>query len=117
MLRAAAAEGPTAVDERSGAVYVLRHDDIERLARDRRLAGIGLAMFDLAGVPDGTLRRWYGHLMFTAEGEEHNRLRSLVSRAFTPRGVEALRDHAAALAQEALTPVREDGGGDLAAAL
>ena len=117
LLRAAASAGPTAVDDRSGAVYVLHHDDIERLARDRRLAGIGLAMFDLAGVPEGPLRRWYSGLMFTTEGEQHDRLRSLVSRAFTPRAVEALREHAASLADEALAPVKEDGGGDLAAAL
>jgi cytochrome P450 len=116
-LRAAAEAGPTAVDDRSGATYVLHHDDIERLARDRRLAGIGLTLFDLAEVPDGALRRWFGGLMFTTEGEPHDRLRKLVSRAFTPRAVEALREHAASLAGEALAPVREDGGGDLAAAL
>ena len=116
-LRRAAASGPTAVDDRSGAVYVLHHDDIERLARDRRLAGVGLALFDLAEVPDGPLRRWFGNLMFTTEGEQHDRLRKLVSRAFTPRAVEALRGSAARLAGEALAPVREDGGGDLAAAL
>jgi cytochrome P450 len=116
-LRAAAEAGPTAIDERSGATYILHHDDIERLARDRRLAGIGLALFDLAEVPDGPLRRWFGGLMFTTEGEQHDRLRQLVSRAFTPRAVEALRGHAASLAGEALAPLREDGGGDLAAAL
>lgn len=117
VLREAAAAGPTAVDGQSGAVYVLRHDDIERLARDRRLAGIGLAVFDAAGVPDGTLRRWFAGLMFTTEGDQHDRLRSLVSRAFTPRAVSRLRDDAAGLAREALAPVRADGGGDLAAAL
>ena len=116
-LRAAAEAGPTAVDATSGATYVLHHADIERLARDRRLAGVGLTLFDLAGVPDGALRQWFGGLMFTTEGEPHDRLRKLVSRAFTPRAVEALRQHAAALAGEALAPVREDGGGDLAAAL
>jgi hypothetical protein len=50
------------VDEH-GAVHVLRHDDVERLARDRRLAGIGLALFDLAGVEDGPLlRQWFAGL-------------------------------------------------------
>ena len=117
VLRAAAAAGPTAVDDATGAVYVLHHDDVERLAHDRRLAGIGLSMFDLLGVPDGPLRRWYGGLMFTNEGDAHGRLRSLVSRAFTPRAVDALRRDAGALAAAGLEPLRQAGGGDVVAAL
>jgi cytochrome P450 len=55
--------------------------------------------------------------MFTTEGVPHDRLRSLVSRAFTPRAVEGLRADAARLATEALAPVRREGRGDLAEAL
>jgi cytochrome P450 len=113
LLREAAIAGPTALDEASGATYVMRHADVERLAHDRRVAGIGLVLFDLCGVPDGELRRWYGRLMFTNEGEAHNRLRSLVSRAFTPRAVNELRAVAGSLAADAVGSVRNDGGGDL----
>ena len=116
MLRTAAAEGPIAVDANSGAIVVLRYEDVERLAFDRRFAGVGLAFFDLMGITEGQLREWYGRLMFTNEGDVHHRLRSLVARAFTPRAVEALRADTAGLAAEVLAPVLAEGGGDLVAA-
>ena len=116
-LREAAAAGPVATDAMSGALCVLRYPDVEQLAHEPRLAGIGLAMFDLLGITDGPLRQWYGGLMFTNEGEAHHRLRALVSRAFTPKAVKALRADAAKLAADGLEPIRADGGGDLVDAL
>ena len=101
-LRMAAAAGPTTIDEASGAVVALRYADIEALARDHRLNGVGLAFFDFMGITDGPLRDWYGGLMFTNDGPRHDRLRSLVSRAFTPRAVEGLRTEAATYAVNAV---------------
>jgi cytochrome P450 len=112
-LREVASEGPTASDPLTGATVVLRYDDIDRLTRDRRLAGVGLTFFDFMGITDGPLRGWYGRLMFTNEGDAHNRLRSLVSRAFTPRSVERLRVDAATLVADAMATIEADGGGDL----
>ncbi len=112
-LREAAAEGPTAVDPVTGATLVFRYDDIDRLTRDRRLAGVGLSFFDFMGITDGPLRDWYGGLMFTNEGDVHNRLRMLVSRAFTPRSVEGLRLHTGTLVADAMATIEAAGGGDL----
>jgi cytochrome P450 len=114
LLREAALRGPLAVDEVTGATIVLRQGDLERLAHDQRLSGIGLSLFDMMGIADGPLRDWYGGLMFTTEGDYHRRIRSLVSRAFTPRSVEALRGEAAHMAATAVASVQE--GGDLVAA-
>jgi cytochrome P450 len=114
LLREAALRGPLAVDEVTGATIVLRQGDLERLAHDQRLSGIGLSLFDMMGIADGPLRDWYGRLMFTTEGDYHRRIRSLVSRAFTPRSVEALRGEAAHMAATAVASVQE--GGDLVAA-
>jgi cytochrome P450 len=111
-LAAAAAVGPTAIDAVTGAVFVLRYDEIERLARDPRMMGVGLSLFDVMGI-EGALRQWYGSLMFTSEGEAHGRLRRLVSRAFTPRAVERLRDDAAKLVNEGFVQMETDGEGDL----
>jgi cytochrome P450 len=116
-LRAAAQEASTAIDALSGAVIVVRHDDVERLAHDPHVAGVDLAVFDALGIGDGPLRRWYGGLMFTNEDEPHDRLRRLVSRAFTPRSAEELRPAAATVATSQLDIVRRDGGGDLNGAL
>jgi cytochrome P450 len=111
MLKEAAEQGPLATDEATGATVALRQRDVEALAHDPRLNGVGLSFFDIMGITDGPLRDWYGRLMFTTEGEYHRRVRSLVSRAFTPRSIETLRTAATELAAEAVGSVRD--GGDL----
>jgi len=88
-LTTAAAHGPMATEVNSGAPIVLRHGDVERLARDSRLAGIGLMAFDLMGITGGPLRDWYGGLMFTTEGDVHHRLRALASIIRAASGVTA----------------------------
>lgn len=113
MLRSAAAHGPLATDGVTGAVIVLRQVDVEALAHDQRLIGVGLGLFDMMGITDGPLRDWYRNLMFTTEGDYHRRIRSLVSRAFTPRSVDALRATAQQMATDAIASVRD--GGDLSA--
>jgi cytochrome P450 len=114
MLRDAAQQGPLATDIATGATVVLRQRDLEELAHDPRLIGIGLTLFDMMGITDGPLRDWYGKLMFTTEGEYHRRIRSVVSRAFTPRSVGSLRGTAAEMATAGVTAARESG--DLVAA-
>lgn len=116
MLRAAA-EGPTVVDETTGALYVLRYRDVERLLNEPRLHGVGLSLFDAMGITRGPLRDWYGSLMFTNDGVKHDRLRRLVSKALTPRAAARLRPTAAAYVAERLATLRRDGGGDLVPAL
>jgi hypothetical protein len=74
VLREAVRQGPVAVDDPTGATVVLRQRDVEALAHDQRLEGIGLALFDMMGITDGPLRDWYGRLMFTTEGDYHRRI-------------------------------------------
>lgn len=114
---AAAAQGPTAIEQGTGAIWVLGYRDVEKLLLEPKLHGVGLTLFDHMGIKDGPLRDWYGSLMFTNEGMPHHRLRSLVGRAFSPRAVETLRPIVAGIVAERLERVRADGGGDLVAAL
>lgn len=113
ILREGRARGRTAFNPPTGALVVLTYDDVERLAHDPRVAGIGLSLFDVMGVPDGDLRDWYGRLMFTNDGDAHHRLRRLAARAFTPRSVERHRALAADLVAERLAELTESGNGDL----
>jgi cytochrome P450 len=115
--RVARTAGPSAIATDTGAVMVLRHDDVERLSHDPRLAGIGMSVFDFLGVGDGPLRQWYSSLMFTNEGDTHHRLRRLAARVFTPRSVERHRGLAASLAADRMQEIVDAGGGDLVAAL
>jgi cytochrome P450 len=105
--------GPTAIDATTGMLIVLGYDEVVRLAHDRRMAGVGLSMFDLMGV-QGLLRDWYSELMFTNEGEAHGRMRRLVSRAFTPRSIERLRPFTQEYVEKSFVMVCSDGRGDLA---
>lgn len=109
VLREAARHGPLARDEMTGAVVALRQRDVELLAHDQRLNGIGLALFDMMGITEGPLRDWYGQLMFTTEGGYHQRIRSLVSRAFTPRSVGGLRQTAAEMAAASVASIEQAG--------
>jgi hypothetical protein len=113
VLLATAADHATAVDADTGMVWVLRYDEVSRIVNDQRTVGVGLQMFDLMGIGDGPLRRWYSSLMFTNEGAAHIRLRRLVNRAFTPRSTAELRSYAAALVAETLDGVEQNGDGDL----
>jgi len=115
LVLAAAARSATAIDAVTGAVYVLRYGEIERLLNDPRLHGVGLSMFDHMGIASGPLRDWYGSLMFTNDGPRHDRLRRLVSKAFTPRAVDRLRPIAAAEIARRVARVRARGDGDLVA--
>jgi cytochrome P450 len=103
---------PVATDI-SGLVWVLRHADVERLANDRQLHGVGLTMFDQMGIREGRLRRWYGSMMLTNEGDAHARLRRLVSAAFKPKAVDSLRGAASEIVAEVFSELRHEGGGDL----
>jgi len=112
----AATRGDIAVDETTGTIHVLRYREIEALLHEPRLRGVGLSLFDLMGIADGPLRAWYGSLMFTNDGRAHDRLRRLVSKAFTPRAAEALRPLAAEGVAARIEGVRKAGGGDLVVA-
>ena len=112
-LVAARRVAPAVIDQASGMLVVLGYREVQELARDRRLAGVGLTYFDYMGV-EGRLRDWYGELLFTTEGEYHSRMRRLVSRAFTPRSIEQLRPFTTDVVEGAFAGIQADGKGDLA---
>jgi cytochrome P450 len=112
-LVAAGRVAPAVIDQASGMLVVLGYREIHDLARDRRLAGVGLTFFDYMGV-EGRLREWYGELLFATEGEYHSRMRRLVSRAFTPRSIEQLRPFTRDFVADTFTGIEADGKGDLA---
>ncbi len=109
----AASQSPLAIEEDTGIAYVLGYEDCRRVLNDRALTGAQLALFDLVGLHEGTLRDWYSGIMFATDGEPHHRLRRLVSKAFTPGAVDQLRPIAARLVSERLQPLRDTGAGDL----
>jgi cytochrome P450 len=79
---------------------VLRYDEVAALLRDRRLRQGGVESLAAQGVTEGLLADWMRMSLLNLEGEPHARLRRLVSQAFTPRAVDALRPAMRAVAHE-----------------
>lgn len=78
----------------------LDYEAVHWLLHERRFRLQGNDALDLAGIPAGPLRDWFGKILSNKEGAPHQRLRRLVSRAFTPRQIERLRPMMRATAQE-----------------
>jgi cytochrome P450 len=98
------------------------HADVSALLRDRRLGRTYLHRFTheefgrtpppAGHEPFHTLND-YG--MLDLEAPDHTRIRRLVSKAFTPRTVEALVPTVGRLAAELVAGLKDNGGGDLLA--
>ena len=102
--------------------WVTRYDDAEavllddeRFVRDPRLAlpPEQLAEFP-ASLPDAIA--FVDSHMLNRDGDDHRRLRRLVSKAFTPRMIEQLRPRIQEIADELLDPVVADGEMELVSA-
>ena len=94
--------------------YVSRYDDANRLLRDGTL-GAGRGVPDSMGITSGALYDLMTTWMMAIDGPEHSRVRRLVSRAFTPRAVEAMRPQIQSLADRLCDGLAERGGGDVVA--
>ncbi len=71
---------------------VLRYEDCAAILRDRRFRQGGADHLADQGITDGPLAEmWRDVILNIHEGDRHNRLRRLVSQAFTPNSVDELR--------------------------
>jgi len=113
---------PVSWFEPTGQWLISRYDDVNALLRDRRLGRTYLHVatheeFGRPADPDHLAPFW--HLirngMLDREPPDHTRLRRLVSQAFTPRRVEALRPTVERIADDLARDLVADGGGDLIA--
>jgi pimeloyl-[acyl-carrier protein] synthase len=88
-----------------------RYDDVVAALRDPRLAKEAIAAFVAArfGAPVAIT----GFSMLDRDPPDHTRLRSLVSKAFTPRVVEGLRPRIQQIVDGLLDRVRDAGAMDL----
>jgi cytochrome P450 len=94
-------------------VSVIDHDAVRDLLKDTRLQPLGVQMFELQGIHGGPSYERFKRAIINIDGDEHTRLRRLVSRAFTPRAVERLRPMMRAWVDERARAMAERGGGDL----
>ena len=101
--------------EFTGGYMVTRYDDAFRLLRDRT---IGSTAENATSTPSIDAERAAiaqdpaGPNMLRVDGDDHTRMRRLVSMAFTPRAIEQWRTRATELTDELLDVFEERGGGD-----
>ncbi|GAA3045395.1 cytochrome P450 [Actinokineospora globicatena] len=84
----------------------VRHEDVRVVLSDPRFSRAALLDRD---VPRTSPRRLTDPTLHTMDPPEHNRLRRLVSAAFSPRQLDRLADHATRVTEELLDLVEAEG--------
>ena len=101
------------VDEGGMGALFLRAEDCERLMTSRQFGAVAMPIMYLSGVFDGPLHDLWSVLMFAKDGDEHRRIRSVVSGFFTPSGVERWRPAVEEIAGELVAAIPDDSAFDL----
>ncbi|MHB8440154.1 MAG: cytochrome P450 [Acidimicrobiales bacterium] len=106
-----------------GVWTVFRYEDVQRFLRDHTLSvedrnAHPTSLTEMVQEFLGAEEQRFSTSMLDRDPPDHTRLRRLVSKAFTPRQIEALRPRIAQLVGEAIGAARASGGmelvGDLA---
>jgi cytochrome P450 len=112
--------GPVLYDEVSNLWLVTRHEDVRTCLRDRRLGRVYdhvTTAEEIGATPRDA--RWDAfwrvekYSLLELEPPDHTRLRRLVSKAFTVRAVEAMRNPAKEIAQRLVGQAQQRGKIDL----
>lgn len=90
---------------------------VQGLLADRRLRSSMADIVRMQGVTDGPLFERLGSSIIALEGEDHTRVRKLVSRAFTPRAVDVHRADMRETLMPLVEPLLADGRCDFMAAV
>ncbi len=112
-------EMPIFYDEAWDKVFFTRYADISSLLKDKRLgrAILHILSRDELGWPPPDprqegFRRYQDNVFMDWEAPTHTRLRSLVSKVFTPKRVESMRGKLEDTTHKLIDAVLEDGGCD-----
>jgi cytochrome P450 len=98
-------------------VIVLRYEDCQATLRDPRLhQGIRLIQ-ELQNVTDERFQQRRRPSILTTEGDEHTRLRKLVSKAFTPKATDRLRPLMRSVINDLIDPIAAVGSADFVEAV
>jgi cytochrome P450 len=104
------------MDEETPIWFVTRYPEAQQIladdkhfVRDPRLALTQEEMDRILGELNPQIDRMMNNHMLNRDGEDHRRLRSLVSKAFTPRVIQSMRPRIEAIAQDLLDKVIPNG--------
>lgn len=107
---------PVFRDEVWAKVFFTLHSDIAALLKDKRLGRTMLHRYSREEIgwppPDPKLagfRSYQDNVFMDMEGESHSRIRSLVTKVFTPKRVESLRGKLEATTHKLIDAVEKNG--------
>lgn len=100
----------TAVARTPLGASVIRHEAVKELLGDRRLVSSIPHLVRMQGVSEGPLYDMLAASVISTDGEDHTRLRRLVSKSFTPRAAARHRDTMAALVNHLVDTFAAAGG-------
>ncbi len=96
--------------------FVSKYDDVEALLRnDKAFVRDWQSLRDDGDGQLSDLEQLINNHMLNKDGEDHRRLRGLVSKAFTPKLVQGMRPHIQEIAEGLVAVVRPQGRMDLIA--
>lgn len=102
------------LDGHSMLYFATSYEAVERiLTDDRHFARDLRAHGQESGIPDPDIDNLVNNHMLSKDGDDHRRLRTLVSQAFTPRRVREMRPRIQAIADELIDGVIARGQMDL----
>lgn len=106
------------IDGQTPIWFVSRFEDVEALLKDDRHFSLDFRQaIEADKIPN--LRRedkmmdMVNHHLLTKDGEDHRRLRALVSKAFTPQRISAMRPRIQAIADQLIDQIQDQGHMDL----
>jgi cytochrome P450 len=104
------AADPVVVDQHAPIVWLFRHADCEEALRDPRLGSpLGSPEVLARKLGDGPAACYIGTSMLAQNPPQHTRLRRAVSKAFTAKAVEAMREQTVAKVDALLDEVTAGG--------
>ncbi len=102
------AQDPVYYHEPTRSWLLTRYDDVFAGLSDRRLSADRFHLSD-ANIQASPLLRALGSMMLFKDAPAHTRMRSLVSKAFTPRAVTEMQPRTQAIAAELLSRCADSG--------
>jgi len=94
---------------RLDATMLLRHADVHAALLDRRFGAIGVRYYEEQGWTEGPFIDWARRTVVFLDPPDHDRLRALVNRAFSPRQVAKVRPITERIAEKLATDAAERG--------
>lgn len=96
-----------------GSTLFLRHADIAALLQDRRFGAMNAHYYEQQGWNEGLYIDWIRRTLVFLDPPDHDRLRALLSRAFTPRQVARITPVTEEIAETLAVEVARVGEVDL----